>query len=856
MEGRRRGVFFLLVSFLLTQVLSQQTPAEPRVSCPIGHDNAWQYTRTGEWGGLCRHYSTCSTGRNQSPINIPTLTPQGRTPVKLQLDLNMATVNLIRIGNNYLTMPTSENTGTLTWKGRLFNLTRIEFHSPSEHTIAGKQSAFEVQLFFSWRDVRGTTQAAVAFLYNVGDCEDQFLASILPAVPRRYRCECGNNRTESFAPFNEECDLGQAFNSRAPNTCRPDCRLPRCGDSIVDRGEECDEGNVTTRVPGKCRPGCIKPYCGDGIVDPGEVCDKGSWWEGSGCTATCKLECGDACLQPGEECDYGIPHEFMSNASITNAGQRFCRSNCLWSRCGDSILDAGEQCDEGNFNNVNVTGSFRPNGCRPNCTLPVCGDGVVDTNRSNVNATGTPNGGEQCEPSLSTLCGANCAWLCGNGQLDTNETCDNGTGNSLAPNAVCRPWNSITPCRPPSCGDGIVDAGEDCDSAGIETVLCFRNCTFRCGNRQIDANETCDNGHPLKFPARVNDGNSDTRPNACRMNCQLYFCGDGVVDNLGCEQCDNGTRNNDTQPNACRSNCKKAFCGDGVVDDGEQCDDKNNIDDDGCSCCRLDCGNGVKQGTESCDDGAANSKTLPDRCRPNCQRHTCGDGVTDSDEECDFASGNVLGCTAKCTFPFCGDGVLQASLGEECDAGSENSYTTINGCSPLCTLNRCGQTLTNTQVNLQLLASNARPVVGAYHYQGSETRPPCTENVNWFVVPTARTLTMQQLKLFTSVIFKNNRPTQRLFGRNPLIAPATGAGLPPIDPRAVGNCGNGRVEIGEQCDDGAWNSNTLPDSCRADCTINRCGDGVVDAGEECDTTAPHCKGCKLVRLQYNPRTLR
>jgi cysteine-rich repeat protein len=47
-------------------------------------------------------------------------------------------------------------------------------------------------------------------------------------------------------------------------------------------------------------------------------------------------------------------------------------------------------------------------------------------------------------------------------------------------------------------------------------------------------------------------------------------------------------------------------------------------------------------------------------------------------------------------------------------------------------------------------------------------------------------------------------------------------------------CGNGLREEFEQCDDGARNSDTLPDSCRTDCLRPLCGDTVTDYGEECD----------------------
>lgn len=49
-------------------------------------------------------------------------------------------------------------------------------------------------------------------------------------------------------------------------------------------------------------------------------------------------------------------------------------------------------------------------------------------------------------------------------------------------------------------------------------------------------------------------------------------------------------------------------------------------------------------------------------------------------------------------------------------------------------------------------------------------------------------------------------------------------------------CGDGRVDPGEQCDDGLANGSE-PDTCRTGCLLPRCGDGVVDSDEECDTGA-------------------
>jgi hypothetical protein len=41
-------------------------------------------------------------------------------------------------------------------------------------------------------------------------------------------------------------------------------------------------------------------------------------------------------------------------------------------------------------------------------------------------------------------------------------------------------------------------------------------------------------------------------------------------------------------------------------------------------------------------------------------------------------------------------------------------------------------------------------------------------------------------------------------------------------------------DTGEQCDDGAQNSDVVPDACRTNCLAAHCGDSVRDTGEQCD----------------------
>ena len=85
-------------------------------------------------------------------------------------------------------------------------------------------------------------------------------------------------------------------------------------------------------------------------------------------------------------------------------------------------------------------------------------------------------------------------------------------------------------------------------------------------------------------------------------------------------------------------------CGDGNTDTihGEECDDGNNMDGDGCdSTCMLE--------------------------------PICGDGIIDPGEECDDGNNDDGdGCQGNCMLPICGDGIIDAGEGEECDDGNND----------------------------------------------------------------------------------------------------------------------------------------------------------------------------------------
>ncbi len=138
-----------------------------------------------------------------------------------------------------------------------------------------------------------------------------------------------------------------------------------------------------------------------------------------------------------------------------------------------------------------------------------------------------------------------------------------------------------TDCAP-TCGDGIVTAGEECDLGAANNTGgyngCNPDCTYGpfCGDSVVNGTEQCDDG--------VNIGGYSYCAPGCVWDAR---CGDGIVQKQYGETCDLGSQNGVTG-SGCTATCGiPAICGDGVVEAPETCDD--GVNDGSYGGCTPDC---------------------------------------------------------------------------------------------------------------------------------------------------------------------------------------------------------------------------------------------------------------------------
>lgn len=103
-----------------------------------------------------------------------------------------------------------------------------------------------------------------------------------------------------------------------------------------------------------------------------------------------------------------------------------------------------------------------------------------------------------------------------------------------------------------------------------------------------------------------------------------------------------------------------------------------------------------------------------------------------------------------------------AVVGIFIEAGKENEFIrAVWNCFP----KDIGKEHTISEVKINASQLLPQDTAVYYNYNGSLTTPPCSENVNWFILKTPIQASKSEIEKFTSIFKNNARPVQPVHGR-------------------------------------------------------------------------------------------
>ncbi len=412
---------------------------------------------------------------------------------------------------------------------------------------------------------------------------------------------------------------------------------------------------------------------------------------------------------------------------------------------------------------------------------------------------------------------------------------------------------------PGKCGNGIWDAGEQCDPPGSSNRV-----QFACPAHQV-AYETCNAA--CRYDAPV-----------CRVDAD---CGNGRIE--AGEECDDGNLNGSyghcsrtcgpAEPQNDVAHRNAGFCGDGI----RNYDDKNRDGDKDVGegfveyCEKTDAkfvGRGYcsKKPSQLCGTWNGDQGVASREC--NATEGICvsaNDSSYDLKKQGLLMDGNMgdLSCSATCQSAggYCGDGILQIS-DEECDDGNT---TNLDACNEYCRVENMACINTIAPQKIQ--------------EQGNNTIISITYNNNVAAqcVSTNGNQICAGMGLACLDVEAKNNGVFSSFGRDACESQLTKdinkdikieclGHKPGFAAAAVaGSCGNSIVDPGEACDTGAANGQMCDPEyersctyCSGDChevltrdAVDICGNGKIDV----DTRLPLVNGAPQPEAcDIDPRT--
>lgn len=192
------------------------------------HEKHWDYEENGpnKWTSLNSEYKLCGEGKMQSPIDITNPKTAELTDISIKFPSAEFTMthneHVKDIDNNGHTIQVDfeedESRDTLKIGNANYKLWQFHFHSPSEHTVNGKNAAMEMHLVHK----DGENLAVIGILIEQGTEDNKAFEPIWAKLPQKGKKE-----------ENIELDINQ-FLPKSQTTYRYDGSLtvPSCGENV------------------------------------------------------------------------------------------------------------------------------------------------------------------------------------------------------------------------------------------------------------------------------------------------------------------------------------------------------------------------------------------------------------------------------------------------------------------------------------------------------------------------------------------------------------------------------------------------------------------------------------------------
>lgn len=144
----------------------------------------WGYdglTAPESWGKLSPEYTTCNSGKYQSPINLVWSRPIAKPDINLNYQESAAQVT--DTGRTIMVNIAPGNFATI--RGETFELRSITFHSSSEHTLSGNSLPLEVHLVHT----NSTGQVAILAYFAIEGPRNATIDKIWSHIPSQKNIE-------------------------------------------------------------------------------------------------------------------------------------------------------------------------------------------------------------------------------------------------------------------------------------------------------------------------------------------------------------------------------------------------------------------------------------------------------------------------------------------------------------------------------------------------------------------------------------------------------------------------------------------------------------------------------------------